>query len=159
MPTSIQTYASTRAAIKDYVDSAGTYPIVGILLAGYVWDEDHDDAADLTDEITTGSVVRTTITNPLGVTTDSTWYFQADDLTFPSCTFTGATGLALISDQGADAASPLICHVALGSINNTAEPYTIAWNGGYILSVSDTVPVDALTAAVLAAIDIIDGGT
>lgn len=116
--------------IGEYVDGAN--PIKALLFAGYIPDPAHIYVSQITGEITTGSVTRVTVGSATVDTDGDFDVVTADDIVFPSCTFTGCTGIAFFVDTGSNATSPIIQCRTWSPLSNTAEPFTVYLEGNVL---------------------------
>lgn len=146
MATDSNTFTSTRGALKTYATQSATYPIVALLVAGYTYNEDHEDLADITGELSGGGYARVTLAGVQWRDQDGRSYFEADDPTFASLTATDIDGIVFASDRGADSASPLVSYVSFPPTDVTAEPFTFELSDGAIAIIEDAEP-EILTVA------------
>lgn len=146
MATDSRTFTSTRGALKTYATQSATYPIVALLVAGYTYNEDHEDLADITGELSGGGYARVTLAGVQWRDQDGRSYFEADDPTFASLTATDIDGIVFASDRGADSASPLVSYVSFPPTDVTAEPFTFELSDGAIAIIEDAEP-EILTVA------------
>jgi len=146
MATDSNTFTSTRGALKTYATQSATYPIVALLVAGYTYNEDHEDLADITGELSGGGYARVTLAGVQWRDQDGTSYFEAGDPTFASLTASDIDGIVFASDRGADSASPLVSYVSFPPTDVTAEPFTFELSDGAIAIIEDAEP-EILTVA------------
>lgn len=124
MVTDAYTYPDNVGELKTIAAEQGTYPVTALLVSGYIWDDAHTMASDVSgDEISGSGYAR------IGVT--ATWTpidqgatFEVTNPTFATFTDTGIDGVIFFADRGADSDSPLCAYVQLPSVDVTAEPLT-----------------------------------
>ena len=89
MSSNSKPYPKTVGALKTFADEVGTYPLRALLVAGYVYDDGHEFADDITDELSGSGYARVDLDNVLYTATDSDAAITADDVVFASLTATG----------------------------------------------------------------------
>jgi len=132
MSSNSKPYPLTVGALKTYADLEATYPLRALLVAGYVYDDAHEFADDITDELSGSGYARVDLDNVLYTATDSDAAITADDVVFASLTATDIDGVIVISDQGADSASPLVGYYAIGPLSVSTETLTVPWPSGQV---------------------------
>lgn len=132
MATNSKPYPKTVGSLKTYADDEATYPLRALLVAGYVYDDAHEFADDITDELSGSGYARVDLDNVLYTATDSDAAITADDVVFASLTATDIDGVIVISDQGADSASPLVGYYAIGPLSVSTETLTVPWPSGQV---------------------------
>lgn len=132
--TTARPYPANMGEFQTYAEEAGTYPLIVALANGFTYNDDHEDAADITGELSGSGYARVTLSGVAWNRTDDVASLVANDPTFASFTGTFDT-IVVFSDRGADSASPLIAHVAVGTTTATAETYTIDFPAGAIVTI------------------------
>lgn len=147
--TTSNIYPVNQGNIGAYVDDVGTYPFVAILTSGYVYDDAHEDLADVVSaEISGTGYSRVTISGVTFTTTDGVSTLEADDFTFAALTDTAIDGCIIASDQGVDSASPVVCHLAFSPTDRTSEAVPFDLPAGVLVTYENADPDVATVAGV-----------
>ena len=133
---SAKTYAVSRAKVGQYAAEHATYPLTVVLVSGYVYDEMHEDLAEITGELSGGGYARQTLTGVTLTANEGVTFLNADDVTFPALTAADIDGVILASDRGADSASPLVAYFQIAPTDVTAADLPVAWNAAGIVQVT-----------------------
>ncbi|MCB9376753.1 MAG: hypothetical protein H6515_12925 [Microthrixaceae bacterium] len=136
MATTITPYPINVGEWKSLAEAHGTYPLKALLVSGYVYDDAHEDVADVVgDEISGSGYARVSLTGVAWTTTDDDSDLEADDPVFASFTDTGIDGVIFFADEGDDADSPLISYLQVPPTDVTAETLTIELADGKIAAI------------------------
>ena len=80
MATTITPYPINVGEWKSLAEAHGTYPLKALLVSGYVYDDAHEDVADVVgDEISGSGYARVSLTGVAWTTTDDDSDLEADD--------------------------------------------------------------------------------
>lgn len=131
--TTATAYIANIGEFQTYAEAHGTYPLKAALCNGYAYNAAHNNADDITGELSGGSYARVALTGVEWSVIGDEAAILANDPTFAAFTGTYDT-LVVLADMGADSASPLIAHYALTGATSTAEPQTIDFPAGKVVT-------------------------